>query len=205
MKIEIVMASAVFAAGLGMAQMQPQQPVQVQPQQPQQSEANARRAEIGSEIEALEKRAREVIGELDRIETEAKELNPAIEQKRGKLLTAYREKLEEYGFPSDKEMERLQVIQKKLQIPANLSEDEKVKLQQEFQIGVQKMQDAKGKAQADSDIVELQDDYYSERINTMKKIDAEAESMEDELENIQSQLAQLRQELQQIVQQQYQQ
>jgi chromosome segregation ATPase len=204
--INILIAVGLLSSTSALAQIQAQQA----PQQPQavggaQGGAEDEQAELSRKMNEVEVELQKTSEKIEEIEREAQENNPSIEQKRIALMELYREKLDEYGYPDDSELEQLRAIQIELQSPENLDSNEREKLQQDFQQGVEKLQTARDKTQNDSEIQEMQVDFAQERLDTMKDIDPEVEEMQKRLEQLQLELMQLRQDMQMIIQQQHQQ
>lgn len=152
-------------------------------------------------MQELETQSREIDAQLERIETQASEQNPAILEKRTELIETFEEKLDEYGYPDETELERLQEMQQQLQAPAGMDDAERMDIIQEFQEGVQKIQSARERAQQDPDVQRLQQDFEQERMQAMMAIDDNARELEEKQEAIIREFSQLRQQLQQIIQQ----
>ncbi len=201
-------------------QFQPQQPQQGQQQQPRQPEQQprrdqqpqpfqpqpeqreeSRREELGRKMQELETRSREIDAQLERIESQASEQNPAILEKRAELTEIFEEKLDEYGYPAESELERLQQMQQQLQAPGGMDDAERMELIQEFQEGVQKIQSARERAQQDPEVQRLQHDFEDKRMQAMMAIDENAQALEEKQEEIIHEFSQMREQLQQIIQQ----
>ncbi len=195
-KKEILM-TGIIAAGCALA-MGPAW-AQTQGGQQQQTEAGKKRQEIMEKMTSIQERAREVQQDLQKIDKKAREANPDIQKLEDKLMDTYRKKLDEYGYPSEKEMEKLQEMQKRLQ-GGDVDEAERQKLTQQFNEEVAKIQEARQKAQSDSQVIDAQKSLEKVRTKAMSKIDPKTEKLQSEMEDIQSKLEELRGELQKIMQ-----
>lgn len=195
----IIVTGCAVAMGPAWAQMQPGQQQQSQGGQGQQTEAMKKRQEIMEKMTKIQERAREVQQELQNIDKKAREANPDIQKLEDKLMDIYREKLDKYGYPSEKELEKLQEMQKRLQ-GGDVDEAERQKLTQQFNEEVAKIQEARQKAQSDSQVIDAQKSLENVRTKAMSKIDPKTEKLQSEMEDIQSKLEELRGELQKIMQ-----
>jgi hypothetical protein len=192
----VIAGGCMAATGSAWAQGQPQA-AQTQP-----AEDADQRAQVLAEMNKVQERAGEIQRRLNDIAQQVQEQNPDLQKQYAELMDIYQNKLDEYGYPSEEEMQKLQVMQQRLQAPeaGNMDDAERQRLTQEFNTEATKLQEAQEKAQDDPEVVAAQEAFEEARLKAMSEIDPQAPDLLSKLEDIYEELDALRLKLQQVMQ-----
>ncbi len=164
---------------------------QAQPQQQGQPQGN----EVLAKLRELREQSNKVQSQLTAIEQKAKEKNPELTKMQNQLGEIYRDKLNEHGYPDEKQLEKLRNMQTQLQTADDMEETERDRLTQEFRKGVMALQQARDQAQQDPEVIKAAEEFDQEKQKTMLEVDKNAATLLQRMEKLQKEIQKLEQQV----------
>ncbi|MFO7821781.1 MAG: hypothetical protein R6V56_07010 [Lentisphaeria bacterium] len=184
-KLMATLAAVGCIAGSGLAWGQQGQRVQ-----PQSEENKGLK-----ELRGLRKKSQDIQAQLDKIAQAARKENPELDKMQKDLQELFREKLNEYGYPSEDEMQELREMQQKLQKAGDMEPEKRQQLTQKFQKQVAQLQQARQKAQQDEKVVKALEEMQQLKSKAMNEVSDDARQLQEKQIEIQKKIQKLEQEM----------
>ncbi|MFA9462123.1 hypothetical protein [Thiohalorhabdus methylotrophus] len=148
--------------------------------------------ELKKEIRQAQQRVQELRQRIGKIQQQALQNNPELQEQRQDLKGLLKEKMQAKGTTPDKDLDRMKEIRKKLSGNKDMPQGERQQLMQEFQKKAQGFQKAQKAAMKDPEVQEARKEFRDNLMTAMKEEEPKVDQLLQDLQ-------QARKEFQQIL------